>query len=67
MAFEFKRHLIKVQGRTYLPVSARIVWFREVHPDWGVVTEPLEINHEKQYAVFRATVFNAEGKIMATA
>ncbi|MBV9852341.1 MAG: hypothetical protein JO250_21975, partial [Armatimonadetes bacterium] len=49
------------------PVSARIVWFREVHPDWGVVTEPLEINHEKQYAVFRATVFNAEGKIMATA
>ena len=67
MAFDFKKNLIKVQGgRTYLPVSARIVWFREEHPDWGIITEAVEINHEKQYAVFRATVFNAEGKIMAT-
>ncbi len=67
MAFDFKRHLIKVQGgRTYLPVSARIVWFREQHPDWAVVTEVVEINHEKQYAIFRATIFNADGKIMAT-
>ena len=67
MAFDFKRHLIKVQGgRTYLPVSARIVWFREQHPDWAIVTEAVEINHEKQYAIFRATVFNADGKIMAT-
>lgn len=66
MAFDFKKSLIKVQGgRQYLPVSARIVWFRETHPDWGITTEPIEINHEKQYAVFRATVFNAEGKIMA--
>lgn len=67
MAFDFKKSLIKVQGgRQYLPVSARIVWFREEHPDWSIVTEPVEINHEKQYAVFRATIFNAEGRIMAT-
>ena len=67
MAFDFKRHLIKVQGgRTYLPVSARIVWFREEHPDWGIETEAVEINHEKQYADFRADIFNAEGKLMAT-
>jgi hypothetical protein len=65
MAFEFKRHLIKVQGRLYLPVSARLVWFREEHPDWGIETEPIEINHEKQYAVFRARIYNAEGKLMA--
>lgn len=67
MAFDKNEHLIKVQGgRTYLPVAWRLVWFREEHPDWGIVTEPLDINHEKQYAVFRATIFNAEGKIMAT-
>ncbi len=66
MAFDFKRHLIKVQGgRSYLPVSARIVWFRQEHPDWGIHTEPIEINHEKQYAVFRAIIYNAEGKLMA--
>ncbi len=67
MAFDFKKSLIKVQGgRTYLPVSARLIWFREEHPDWGIETEPIEINHEKQYAVFRARIFNAEGKLMAT-
>ncbi len=67
MAFDFKKSLIKVQGgQTYLPVSARIVWFRQEHPDWGIHTEPVEINHEKQYAVFRATIYNADGKLMAT-
>ena len=66
MAFDFKKSLIKVQGgRTYLPVSARIVWFREEHPDWGIHTEAVEINHEKQYAIFKATIYNAEGMIMA--
>jgi hypothetical protein len=67
MAFDFKRHLIKVQGgRTYLPVSARIVWFREEHPDWGIETEAVEINHEKQYAIFRARICDGDGKLMAT-
>lgn len=67
MAFDFKRHLIKVQGgRTYLPVSARIVWFREEHPDWTIETEAVEINHEKQYAIFRARISDAEGRLMAT-
>ena len=67
MAFDFKKSLIRVQGgQSYLPVSARIVWFRQERPDWGIHTEPLEINHEKQYAIFRATIYNAEGRLMAT-
>ena len=67
MAFDFRKSLIKVQGnRQYLPVSARLVWFREEHPDWGIVTEAVEVSHEKQYAVFRATVFDAGGRVMAT-
>ena len=68
MAFDPKRHVIKVQGgREYLPVSARLRWFREEHPDWGIVTTAVEINLEKQYAIFSATIFNDEGKVMATA
>jgi hypothetical protein len=68
MAFDPKRHTIKVQGgREYLPVSARLVWFRNDHPDWGIVTTPVEINLEKQYAIFSCSIFNAEGKVMATA
>ena len=67
MTFDFKRHLIKVQGgRTYLPVSARIVWFRQEHPDWSIETEAVEINHEQQYAIFRARICDGDGKLMAT-
>ncbi|MGI4787441.1 MAG: hypothetical protein ACRYFS_01180 [Janthinobacterium lividum] len=67
MTFDFKRHLIKVQGgRSYLPVSARIVWFRQEHPDWSIETEAVEINHEKQYAIFRARICDGDGKLMAT-
>jgi hypothetical protein len=72
MAFDPKRHTMKVQGRDYLPVSARLIWFRMDHPDWGIVTHAVEINltpenNRPPYAIFTATIFNAEGKIMATA
>jgi hypothetical protein len=45
MTFDPKRYVIKVQGnREYLPVSGRLVWFRSEHPDWGIVTQAVEIN-----------------------
>ena len=66
MSFDFKRHLIKVQGAgptcPFPPASSG----SGSNTRTGDITEAVEINHEKQYAVFRATVFNAEGKIMAT-
>ena len=67
MAFDPKKHLMKIQGKSYLPVAQRIVWFREVHPDWGIETQSLEINSEKQYAIFQATIRNEQGRIMAMA
>ncbi len=64
--FEVKKHLIKVDGnRMYLPVAARLVWFRQEHPDWGIETKPILLDTDKQVAVFEASVFNAEGKLMA--
>jgi hypothetical protein len=66
--FNPKDHIIRVQGgRPYLPVAARVQWFRMERPDWAIVTDPVEINMEQQYAIFRATIMNEEGKIMATA
>jgi len=66
MTFDVKKHLIKVQGgKEYLPVAARLVWFRQEHPDWGIETRPIELNIEKGYAIFEAAVYNAEGKLMA--
>jgi hypothetical protein len=73
MSFDPKRHVIKVQGgREYLPVSGRLVWFRSEHPDWGIVTQAVEINltpdnNKPPYAIFQATIFNEDGKVMATA
>lgn len=72
MGFDFKRHVIKVQGgREYLPVSARLVWFRNDHPDWGIVTTAVEINltpenNKPAYAIFQAQIFNEDGRLMAT-
>lgn len=65
--FNPQDHMIRVQGgKDYLPVAWRLVWFRQDHPEWGIVTEPVEINHEKQYAIFRANIFNDEGRLIAT-
>jgi hypothetical protein len=62
----FKKHLIKVQGgRMYLPVSARLIWFRREHPDWSIETDPFVIDIERQYAIFRATIKDASGRVIA--
>ncbi|HEY3268432.1 MAG TPA: hypothetical protein VGM37_16045 [Armatimonadota bacterium] len=67
MAFNVKRHLIRVQGgREYLPVAYRLVWFREDHPDWGIDTKPILLDVDKGVAVFQASVYNAEGRLMAS-
>lgn len=64
--FDPKQHYIKVQGnRKYLPVAARLVWFRQDHPDWTIETEALQIDTEKQFAIYRATIRNAEGRIVS--
>jgi len=68
MRFEPKRHLIKVQGgRSYLPISARLIWFRNDHPDWCIETESVALDLERQYAIFRARISNADGRLMAVA
>jgi hypothetical protein len=66
MSFDPKKYLINLKGKEYLPVSARLIWFRQEHPDWSIVTTPVEINMEKNFAIFSATIMNAEGKIIAT-
>lgn len=66
MSFDVKKHLIKVQGgKEYLPVAARLVWFRQEHPDWAIETRLVAIDVDKGYAVFEAAVYNSEGKLMA--
>ncbi|GIV08250.1 MAG: hypothetical protein KatS3mg019_0341 [Fimbriimonadales bacterium] len=68
MAFNVRRYLIRVRGgQQYLPVSARLVWFREEHPDWSIETQPLHLDFENGIAVFQATVKDANGRVIANA
>lgn len=52
--FDPKPYLMKLQGKDYLPVSARLLWIRTVQPDAVIVTEL--IAHTDKQAVFRAQV-----------
>ncbi len=68
MAFNVRRYLIRVRGgQEYLPVAARLAWFRDEHPDWSIETEPIIIDVERQVVVFRAVVKDTSGRIIATA
>jgi hypothetical protein len=67
MPFNVKKHLIRVQGgREYLPVAYRLVWFREEHPDWGIDTRVVSLEAEKGLAVFQASIYNSEGRLMSS-
>lgn len=65
--FDPSRHYLKLQGKVYLPVAARIAWMREENPRWSIVTEAVLIDHERQFAMFRATISDEQGNIIATA
>jgi len=68
MAFNVRRYLIRVRGgQQYLPVAARLVWFREEHPDWSIETQPLHLDFESGIAVFQATIKDASGRVIANA
>lgn len=58
--FDPKTKIMKMQGKDYLPVNWRIVWFREDHPKGSIVTE---LAGE---GLIKATVIDGEGKVLAT-
>jgi hypothetical protein len=49
----------------YLPVAARIAWFRREHPDWSIITKTIQLANKA--VVMKAIIKDAEGRIIATA
>src|ERR1041384_4517426 len=49
----------------YLPVAARIAWFRKDHAYWSIITE-VELQADKA-VVMKATIKDMMGTIIATA
>lgn len=67
---KFGGKLFKVSGNDYLQVNERVAWFREAYPietGWAIHTEMILADYEAQAFTFRATVYNPEGGIVATA
>src|SRR3990172_7133561 len=49
----------------YLPVAARIAWFRKDHPDWSIITKTLRL--AEKGVVMKAIIKDASGRVIATA
>jgi hypothetical protein len=57
--FDPSKHVIKLRGKgggsaDYLPVDARIKWFRDAHPDGVIETDHVML--DERIAVFRAVI-----------
>lgn len=57
--------LLELQGKPYLQVAHRLVWFREEHPLWTIETEQLTVDQER--AIFLARIKDEGGRLIATA
>lgn len=57
--------LMNLKGKDYLAVAYRLVWYREIYPKGRITTEAVQMTQE--YAVFRASIFDESGNLMATA
>lgn len=63
-----KKGLIRVQGgMLYLKAPYRVLWMREEHSDWSIVTSIEFADYEKGFCVARAVIMDGDGRILATA
>lgn len=72
-AFNPNYYMVKLRGKggssDYLPVAARVLWFRDQFPidkGWGIRTRLLDGGFKEGFAVFMAEVLDPEGRIVAT-
>lgn len=63
MTFRPEDYYIKVQGKDYLEVKWRVVWFRQDHPLGDISTEM--IHHNGMILAFKATVLDKDGNSLA--
>lgn len=62
--FDPTRYLQKLNGKDYLQVMHRLIWFRSVYPNGSISTEMMTAPYETQECLFKATVrwTNANGQ-----
>jgi hypothetical protein len=61
--FNPKQYLLKLQGKDYLEVRWRVVWFRETHPTGAITTELIAT---EPTVIVRAQVHGGDGVLLAS-
>jgi len=59
-----KENTIKISGQNYLKAQGRVTMWKNDHPDWTLETDAVSISPE--FAVFKASIKNAEGRVVST-
>ena len=72
--FKPSEFTIDLNGKEYLPVAARVKWFRTVHPQGSIETQEVSVDLDRPfpkgggkvygYARFHATVRDADGHVL---
>lgn len=62
--FDPSKYMTNLQGKDYLEVKWRLVWFRDEHPGGAVVTEIVSINDGA--AVVKCSVIDENGVLLGT-
>jgi len=72
--FTPSEYTIDLKGKDYLPVAARVKWFRTVHPRGSIETQEVMVELDRPftkggakvhgYARFHATVRDADGRLL---
>lgn len=57
--------LLNLRGKDYLQVAHRIVWFREVHPNWTIETELVSMTADS--CLSQAIIKDENGRVISTA
>jgi len=66
--FNPTNYLITIHDdQIYLPVAARVIWFRHDRPDWGIETHFETLDLEHMIAICTATVRDENGRIRSQA
>lgn len=55
---------LNLHGQDYLKVPHRVLWFREDNTLWGIETEVINLN--ERIAVFKTTIKDKDGRVIAT-
>lgn len=63
-SFDPNKHLMKIKGKDYLPVSGRLMWLDATVERYTIDTELVSITDDSAIARATVTIFNTDGEVV---